>query len=210
MASVRGPLVSVLGATAAVLCLHLIPMEEGRPAKGYLDPAGIPSKCYGDTKDVIVGRVYSDAECRASLETALIKHCGPVAESVPRFKGMPFALTAGCSLGYNAGVGGWLKTDARKHMLAGEWPQACRAFMWSDSGRRIYITARNRSTGRYEYLPGLDKRRQLERLLCDHDVKGDDGWQPGGAALADYKRLLRESADDLAAVAKDYDLEDVK
>ena len=82
--------------------------------------------------------------------------------------------------------------------------------MWSDSGRRIYITARNRSTGRYEYLPGLDKRRQLERLLCDHDVKGDDGWQPGGAALADYKRLLSESESELLAVQGDYDLEDVK
>lgn len=206
----RAKLFATLGATAAVLCLHLIPMEEGRPAKGYLDPAGIPSKCYGDTMDVQVGRIYSDAECRASLEAALLKHCGPVAESVPGFKSKPFALTAGCSLGYNAGVGGWLKTDARKHMLAGEWPQACRAFMWSDSGRRIYITARNRKTGKYDYLPGLDKRRQLERLLCDHDVKGDDGWQPGGAALADYKRLLSESESELLAVQGDYDLEDVK
>lgn len=206
----RSKLVTALGASAAVLCLHLIPMEEGRPARGYLDPAGIPSKCYGDTQDVQVGRVYSDAECRSSLETALIKHCGPVAESVPGIKSKPFALTAGCSLGYNAGVAGWRMSDARKHMLAGEWPQACRAFMWNDSGRRIYVTARNRTTGRYDYLPGLDKRRQLERLLCDRDVKGDGGWQPDGAALADYKRLMAESESELLAVKGNYDLEDVK
>jgi lysozyme len=185
-------------------------MEEGRSKTGYLDPAGIPSKCYGDTSNVVVGRPYSDAECRASLETALIKHCGPVAQSVPGFRSKQYALTAGCSLGYNAGVGGWLQTDARQHMLHNEWPQACRAFMWSDTGKRIYITARNRHTGIYEYLPGLDKRRQIERLLCDHDVRGDDGWQPGGAALAEYNKLIAEVAADLAGVEKDYDLEDVK
>lgn len=207
---IRSKLIGLMGVTSLAVCLHLIPMEEGRPAKGYLDPAGIPSKCYGDTQNVQVGRIYSDAECRASLEAALLKHCGPVAESVPNFKSKPFALSAGCSLGYNAGVTGWLKTDARKHMLAGEWPQACRAFMWSDSGRRIYITARNRNTGLYDYLPGLDKRRQLERMLCDIDVPEDKNWRPNNAAKNDFNRLMKESAAELDSLKTRYDLEDVK
>ncbi|MFW2412303.1 glycoside hydrolase family protein, partial [Burkholderia pseudomallei] len=64
-------LAGVVGAIAAGVLAVVVPKFEGVKLAGYLDPVGIPTKCMGDTRDVIVGRTYSEAECRQSLETQL-------------------------------------------------------------------------------------------------------------------------------------------
>lgn len=182
--------VSLLGATAASLLLVMVPQQEGYSSTGYLDAAGVPTACYGDTSNVVVGRRYSPIECRERLFAQIESHAEPVLESSPNLKSHPWVLAAAVDFAYNAGASAWSKHDAARHVAAGRMQAACRAFMWSDAGKRTYTTARNRKTGERIYLRGLDTRRQLERLICEHDVGAIEPWQPSDAALAAYKQVL--------------------
>lgn len=203
-------LVATLGLVAATTLFVLIPKEEGRPARGYLDPAGIPTKCFGDTKNVVVGKVYSDAECAESLNVAIYEHCNPVLSATPHLKKSQYALVAACSFSYNAGVGAWYKTDAKRYADRNDIVKMCKAFMWNDKGQRIYIKARNRNTGQYDYLKGLDKRRQLERLLCEKDVQNPEQWEPMFSAKQDYVTILKEVDAELVKANFDYNLNDLR
>jgi lysozyme len=184
-------LIGLLGSgTAAALLLVLTPNMEGSYKTGYLDPLGIPTKCTGDTRNVVVGKRYSAAECRASLEAQLVDHAGPVLALTPTLRQQPWALAALVDFAQNAGVGAYEKHDAARYVAAGQWQKACRALMWSDAGKRTYITGRDRRTGQRVYLRGLDTRRQVERLICEHDVGSIEPWKPSDAALAAYRQLL--------------------
>ena len=81
----------VVAATAAFL-FSTVPQHESIRLVGYLDPVGIPTKCMGDTTNVVVGRRYSDAECRESLERQLIAHAEPVLRCTPVLKGHTYQL----------------------------------------------------------------------------------------------------------------------
>ncbi|MEG6507062.1 glycoside hydrolase family protein [Nitratidesulfovibrio sp. 1201_IL3209] len=83
----RRTIVAVVGAAAAALILSVTPVWEGKRNVGYLDIAGVPTKCFGDTRDVVVGHRYSDDECRASLDRALVEHAQPVVDCLPEIVG---------------------------------------------------------------------------------------------------------------------------
>ena len=55
-------LIALLGGGAAYLSLDTVADFEGYVPEGYKDPVGIPTKCWGDTRDVIVGQEYSFEE----------------------------------------------------------------------------------------------------------------------------------------------------
>lgn len=147
-------LAAIVGAVAAGILYAVVPQFEGTVNVGYLDIAGVATKCSGDTTDVIVGHRYTDAECRESLETQLIAHAGPVLECVPQLEGHPYQLAASVSLAYNIGVAAFCQSTVAARFRAGDWPAACRAFeMWNRAGGRI--------------VPGLARRRAEERALCE-------------------------------------------
>lgn len=201
-------LAGVVGASAAALLVAFIPQEEGVRTVGYRDPIGIPTKCMGDTHDVVVGKTYTPAQCRASMEAALLAHCGPVVDSAPAIKAHPFALTAACSWTYNAGLGAWQKSDALRYARLGQWPQMCRALQLDDKGRPIYITGRDRRTGERIRLQGLVTRRELERLICEQDTASPIPWQPSSATRVKYAALMRSYASE--AARQDFNLMDVQ
>lgn len=154
-------LAGVTGAAAAAILFAIVPQFEGTILRGYLDPVGIPTKCMGDTTDVEVGRHYTEAECRASLDQELIAHAEPVLACVPQLAGRTYQLAASVSFAYNIGVGAFCGSTAARRFRAGDWRGACRAFNESDSGRPQWVTARGR------VLPGLVRRRAAERALCE-------------------------------------------
>lgn len=203
-------LTTALGVIAATTLFVFIPKEEGRPLRGYVDPAGSPTKCFGDTKNVVVGKVYSDKECAESLDKAIYEHCNPVVSATPSLKQSQYALVAACSFAYNAGVGAWYKIDAKKYADRKDIAKMCKAFMWNDKGQRIYIKARNRNTGQYDYLKGLDKRRQLERMLCEKDVQSPEKWEPMFSAKQDYEAILKDVDAELAKESFDHNLNDLQ
>ncbi len=69
---------------------------------GYLGPIGIPTKCMGDTTNVLIGHRCTKAECQASLETQLVVHAAPMLACVP---GRTNQLAAATSFAYNVGKG---------------------------------------------------------------------------------------------------------
>ncbi|MEX3915963.1 lysozyme [Paraburkholderia sp. BR10872] len=157
-------LVGVVGAATAALLLSTVPTLEGEVLRGYLDPVGIPTKCMGDTHDVVVGKVYSEAECRESLETQLIAHAEPVLKCTPGLKGRTYQLGAALSFAYNVGTGAYCGSATARRFNAGDYRGACRAMNESDSGKQQWVTSGGR------VLPGLVKRRALERAICERGL----------------------------------------
>ena len=147
-------LAGVVGAGACALLLAIIPQHEGKRNVGYLDPVGIATKCMGDTTDVVIGRVYTDAECLASMERQLIAHADGVLACTPGLKGHDNQLAAAVSLAYNIGVGAYCKSTVAKRFGAGDLKGGCAA-----------ITLYNKAGGKV--LPGLVRRRAAERALCE-------------------------------------------
>ncbi|WP_321943049.1 lysozyme [Paraburkholderia tropica] len=154
-------LAAVVGAGAAAVLMSVVPKFEGVVTRGYLDPVGIPTKCMGDTQNVVVGKRYSEAECRESLETQLIAHAEPVLKCTPSLAGHTYQLAAAVSFAYNIGAGAYCGSSTARRFNAGDWRGACKAMNESDAGRAQWVTSGGR------VLPGLVKRRDDERALCE-------------------------------------------
>lgn len=153
----RKTLAGVVGAAAAAILYIIVPAHEGEVLRGYLDPVGIATKCYGDTTDVEVGREYSREECLQSLETQLIAHAEPVLACTPSLRGHPHQLAAAVSLAYNIGTRAYCNSTVAKRFNEGKWREACAAFaMWNKAGGKV--------------LKGLVRRRADERALCEQGL----------------------------------------
>jgi lysozyme len=148
-------LIAVVGYAAAQILVVTVPEHEGEVLVGYLDPVGIPTKCYGDTYDVVVGKTYSSEECLRSLEKQLIAHAKPVLECVPELaEYTDEERAAAVSLAYNIGTGAFCKSTNAKKSRAGDRPGDCSGFSaWNRAGGTV--------------LPGLVRRRADERALCE-------------------------------------------
>jgi lysozyme len=154
----------VVGASVATILLVVVPKFEGTVLRGYRDPIGIATKCSGDTINVIVGHVYTKAECQASLENQLIAHAEPVLKCTPVLKGHTYQLAASISWAYNIGAGAYCNSTTARRFNAGDFRGACKAMNESDSGKPQWVSAGGK------ILPGLVKRRAEERALCEKDL----------------------------------------
>lgn len=139
-------------AAGLALALTVIGGFEGLSNYAYKDPVGIPTICFGETRNVRLGDYHSTAECRDML-------AGRVAEFA---RGIDACLTAELpdptygamvSLAYNIGVGAFCRSTLARKANAGDLRGACAEFpRWS---RAHGMT-----------LPGLSKRRAEEQALC--------------------------------------------
>lgn len=158
-------LVAVVGPAVAALLYCTAPKFEGVVHHGYRDPVGIPTKCSGDTHDVVLGKHYSDAECRASLDDQLLAHAEPVLAITPTLRDHRFQLAAAISFAYNIGTEAYAHSTTAKRFNEGDWAGACRAMNESDDGKPQWVTAHG------VVLPGLIKRRAEERALCEQGLR---------------------------------------
>lgn len=150
-------LAGVMGsASAAALLLSTLTGFEGKRNVGYLDIAKIPTACMGDTKDVVVGRYYSDAECQARLEQQALVHVEAIRPCVPGATGSQ--LVAFGSAAYNIGSGGFCQSSMARRWKAGDRRGACDALLAWDKARVNGGPARP--------VPGLTRRRAAERVIC--------------------------------------------
>ena len=157
-------LIAVVGTVAAGLLYTSIPEDEGMVYVGYLDIANIPTKCAGDTRDVVVGKRYTVEECRASLDRALVAHAKPVMACVPALQadGLDHARAAAVSIAYNIGTTAFCRSTIARKFNAGDIAGACDGFLSWDKAR---------VKGVLRPVKGLTLRRQRERALCLVDVK---------------------------------------
>jgi len=153
---------AVVGFGAASYLVPFVAEHEGEVLQGYVDPVGIATKCYGDTKDVVVGQPYTQAECLDSLSSQLIAHARPVLVSVPGVEHSPEMTAAFVSLAYNIGTDAFRRSTVAKRFNSGDYAGSCEAMkMWNKAGGKV--------------LPGLVVRRDHEFALCMRGVPAMEG-----------------------------------
>ena len=154
-------LIALLGAGAASLTTESVEEFEGYVPEGYLDPVGIPTKCFGDTRDVVVGQEYTFEECSRSLNEHIYELALPVTKCVKNFTNLPDKTKAALiSMTYNIGSGAMCKSSIVQRMNRGDLQGGCKRMA------EIYKYATDRKTGKKVALKGLERRRNYESALC--------------------------------------------
>ena len=143
-------------AAAAALAIAIAVPAEGLRQYAYTDPPGILTVCYGHTgKDVVAGRKFSLEECNAFLNDDMRQAIDTVERCHP---GLPApVLAAFGDAVYNMGPSVACNSTASRYLAAGRISDAC-----NELPRWVYAKV----AGVNVKLPGLVKRRALERDLC--------------------------------------------
>ncbi len=168
-------LVSLVGVATAAILYTFTPSFEGRVLGGYLDPVGIPTKCYGDTYNVIVGKAYTDAECKESLEKQLIAHAEPVLKCTPMIRNNIYFLAAAVDHAYQYGGPSYCGSSIAAEFNRGNFAVACKRFNENAEGKPQYIYVKQKFDKEankwiYKTLPGLIRRSAARRELCEKGV----------------------------------------
>lgn len=143
-----------LGLPAALLAalIALVTLFEGYRPVSYRDVVGVLTVCYGHTgPDVVTGRTYTEAECRAFLERDLATANAAVKRCIP---GAPPSVEAALtSAVFNIGPRVVCGSTLQRRAQAGNWRAACNELhRWNRAGGRV--------------LRGLTRRRVAEYQLC--------------------------------------------
>lgn len=139
-------------AVAVALILPVVMQAEGLRTQAYKDYNGVPTLCYGSTSGVAMGDTATPEECEILLQGELLTF----AESVDRYIVVtvtPETHAALASFAYNVGIGAFRKSTLLRKLNAGDYTGAC-----NELRRWVY------SGG--DKLPGLVRRREIERSLC--------------------------------------------
>lgn len=130
---------------------------EGVSNKAYLDPVGIWTICYGETKGVDKGDYKTDEECLDSLAEELTDHH----KKMVMYIKTPISEkeeAAYLSFTYNVGVGAFSKSTLLNKLNSGDRVGACNQLLrWDKAGGKK--------------LKGLTLRRQSENKLCLEGVQ---------------------------------------
>lgn len=140
-------------AAAVAIALPLVGAAEGLRQYVYRDPVGIPTFCFGETKNPEWGRRYSLAECQGLLSDRVEQ----AALEVQRCTTVPLApheLAARASFAYNVGGAAYCGSTFARRTNAGHGAAAC-----AELNRWVYA--------RGIKLPGLVNRRAAERAMCE-------------------------------------------
>ena len=125
---------------------------EGLRQAAYIDPVGIPTVCFGETRDVKLGDKYTAEECRQMLGTRVLEF-GAAVDRCVTVPLMPARKAAYVSLAFNIGEGAFCKSSIARKANAGDPAGSCDAILlYNKAGGVVW--------------PGLVKRRESERQLC--------------------------------------------
>ncbi|WBF44456.1 lysozyme [Serratia rubidaea] len=149
----RKKLAAAAGGGALAIAAVLIPDLEGVRYEPYYDVAGVLTVCYGHTgADIVLGKKYTEAECKAMLDKDLV----PYARSVERSVKVPaseYQRAALISFSYNVGAHAFENSSLLRKLNAGDYSDAC-------DGLRQWIYAGGKQ------WRGLMNRREIEHAVC--------------------------------------------
>ncbi|UZN24615.1 endolysin [Klebsiella phage KPPK108.2] len=105
----------------------VIQHNEGLSLTAYKDSAGVPTICYGETKDVKMGQRATLSDCQRQL----IQSAGEHAKALD---GLPMQLSDVSLLGaldftYNIGVSGFNGSDVKRHLKSLDYAAAGKAVL---------------------------------------------------------------------------------
>ncbi|NHZ89281.1 glycoside hydrolase family protein [Massilia sp. CCM 8733] len=134
------------------LALTMVAGFEGLRQAAYLDPVGIPTICFGETKGVRLGQRATPAQCEAMLADSLAIANRAVDACIRAPLG-DYRRAALVSFAYNVGQANLCSSTLARKMNAGDTVGACNELpRW------------NRAKG--IVLPGLTRRRATEQAMC--------------------------------------------
>ena len=137
--------------SALALAVTTIGSWEGKKNDPYIDLAGIPTVCYGETR--VSMRRYTDKECRDMLEKATEGFQKEVLRCTPTLRDKPYQLAAATSLAYNIGSKAYCGSTVARRFNSGDIKGGCESFwMWRVSNGRV--------------VQGLVNRRADETKIC--------------------------------------------
>lgn len=143
---------------ALALATALAVPAEGLRQYAYKDPVGIPTICFGSTKGVRMGDFRTVPECKALLTEEMMDVISAVDRCQP---GLPTEVLAAFSdASYNLGTTiacDTSKSTAARLLKSGDYAGGCHQLMRWDKARVAGVMVA---------LPGLTKRRAMERDLC--------------------------------------------
>lgn len=144
------PARKVAGWTA--VCVACVSGFEGLRTVAYRDPVGIPTICFGETKNVSIGDTATADQCAGLLSERLSEFNMGV-DSCVRVPLTDARRASFVSFSYNVGTNAFCRSTLVRKLNAGDTAGACDELLkW------------NKAAG--IPLPGLTKRRQAERELC--------------------------------------------
>ena len=137
------------------IAVAVVGAYEGLSLTAYPDIVGVPTICYGETKNVKLGQTATKEQCDSQLSARLIEFNQGVESCITR----PLRdneRVAFVSLSYNIGVGAFCKSTVVRRFNAGDKTGACDAIlMWNKAGGKV--------------VQGLVNRREKERAMCLKD-----------------------------------------
>lgn len=141
-----------LSAAAVLAGSGTVSYFEGKENRTYVDPVGVMTICYGETKGVKRGDYKTDDECLESLAKELVEH----EKGMLRVVKVPLSTkeqAAYLSFTYNLGVKSFTNSTLLKKLNRGDRVGACNELLrWNKANGKV--------------LNGLTKRRQEENKLC--------------------------------------------
>ncbi|MGB3069284.1 MAG: lysozyme [Ottowia sp.] len=146
-------LITKVGAASAALLLSMVPVFEGYRPSVYKDPIGRLAVCYGhDDQSMKLGTTYTRQQCEAMLADDLLKHADALAcINRPLSDGQKAAFV---SFAFNVGNKAFCGSTLARKANAGDMAGACAELSrWTLAGGK--------------QLPGLVKRRAVEREVCE-------------------------------------------
>ena len=151
-------------ASAVAIATALAAPAEGLRQYAYRDPVGIPTICFGSTKGVQMGDTKTVEECKALLTKEMLDAVSRVDTCRP---GLPINVLAAFSdAAYNMGptiACDTSKSTAAKLLSTGRYYEACDQLLRWDKARVAGVLVT---------MPGLTKRREMERKVCIGEVAG--------------------------------------
>jgi len=146
----------------AGLAVSLVAGAEGLRTVAYYDPPNIPTICYGETKGVKITDTATPEQCVAMLKTSLDGYSTAIDKCLPSNLPEPMYV-AFLSAAYNIGAPALCTSSMAIRANAGNLNGACDALLMWDKATIAGVRVA---------LPGLTKRRKMERDLC---MKGATG-----------------------------------
>lgn len=141
-----------LSAAAVMAGSGTVSYFEGKENKAYVDPVGIVTICYGETKGVKKDDYKTDEQCLESLASELVEHERGMLKVV-RVPLSTKEQAAYLSFTYNLGVKAFTNSTLLKKLNSGDRVGACNELLrWNKANGKV--------------LNGLTKRRQEENKLC--------------------------------------------
>ena len=148
------------GAGAGLLAVALnvatpeITTFEGMERKAYRDVVGVLTVCAGHTgPDIVVGKVYSDEECKKLTMADAAKAAIGVLKVSPHLLWHPMQLAAAISFSYNVGAGTYAKSSVARLFNEGRFIEACNFLpKYKYAGGKVWT--------------GLVNRRAREQEIC--------------------------------------------